>query len=317
MANEWPPRPDEKGPVAPPPPPEIGLRTMQSDIKSVQAGEVAPSSQPVTPPQFSDVMEKADSDSQMGGESVMAAPSSKKSAKTMMLVIGVMVIAGGLGVFGYYVIYPKISSVKPASESVSQQPQPSPVTRIPHASYFVKPTAGTDTASFSTLTDNAITGELLKQSVNSPGNDVAKEILLNDSNGSQIALSAFLSVLTGNKLDPSALNTLFDEDFTTYLYYDNNGVWPGYVVKLKEGISPEIAVAAIQALESADLSFFYLDPVGLTFQSFKSGSYKGSATRYAAGSQAGASFNYAAFGNYLLINTSFSGLKAGVALLGL
>ena len=82
-------------------------------------------------------------------------------------------------------------------------------------------------------------------------------------------------------------------------------------------ISPETAIAALNAVEGADLSYFYLNPVGLTFQPFKSGSYNGSATRYSAGSQAGSSFNYGAFGNYVVISTSFTGLKAAVALLGL
>lgn len=318
MANEWPPRPEEKSPMGspqpvPPPPSEIGLRTMQSDIKSAQSGEVTPAPQPVQPPQFGDVMEKIEADS---SESMMVAPPTQRTSRVIVIVLGIMVVAAGLGVFGYYVLYPSLFPGQAPIVEEETPPVTAPVTVAPHVSYFVNPPAATVNSSFSTLTDSDIAAELQRQALDSPGANAVKEVVISDSAGNQIAIGPFLSVLSGNRFNPEAVRALLEDDFTTYLYYDDKGVWPAYVTKIRSGVTKDIILTAAGDLEAGDPSLFYLNPA-VTFQSFKDGKYKEEATRYAVGSQSGSSFNYGVFGDYLLISTSFGGLKAGVALLGL
>ena len=53
------------------------------------------------------------------------------------------------------------------------------------------------------------------------------------------------------------------------------------------------------------------------FKGFKDGTLNAMASRYSVGSTPGASFNYGVFGGYLVISTSYDGLKAVAPMLGL
>lgn len=306
-------------PVAPPPPPEIGLRTMQGDIKAVEAGEAAPSPQAVLPPELESIMEKPETVSQLPGP-VTPPPGGKKILKPALIILGILVLGGGLGVFGYYVFYPLIFPASAPTGTVVEQPpveQPPAVTVVPHTSYFVTAPALYEEVRLSDFSPLTISNALQSAALNSPGENQVKEIAILDNSGSQAAFPAFAAALTSNALNEAALSSVFENDFTAYFYYDSRGVWPGYVAKIKSGVPAANAASALSSVENMDLNLLYINGLGQVFQPFKDGKYKDYSTRYAVGSRSGASFNYGVLGNYAIISTSFDGLKAAVALLGL
>lgn len=310
-------------PVAPPPPPEISLRTMQGDIKAVEAGEAVPSPQAVLPPELESIIEKPETISQLSGP-VTPPPGGKKILKPGLIILGILVLGGGLGLLGYYVVYPLIfPAPTPKSPVVEQQPakqtplKESPTAQVvPHTSYFVTAPALYETLRLSDISPLAISNALQSAALNSPGENRVKEIAILDNGGSQVAFPVFAAALTNNALNEASLSNVFENDFTAYLYYDSRGVWPGYVAKIKSGVSAANAALVLSSVENMDLNFLYINGLGQVFQPFKDGKYKDYSTRYAVGSRSGASFNYGVFGNYAIISTSFDGLKAAAALLG-
>ena len=135
------------------------------------------------------------------------------------------------------------------------------------------------------------------------------EINLSDANG-QIPASSIISSLL-SELSADTVKNLFQDDFTTALFYDANGVWPAYILKLNANSSPVDAQSAISGIESsADLSNLFLaDPGSKNISGFKSGQADGIATRYLPFSKTGASLNIAWANDKLLISTSYNGLK--------
>jgi hypothetical protein len=317
----------KQNPVAPPPPPEIGLRTMQSDIKSVQAGEAAPSPEAVLPPELESVMEKPETVNQMPG-AVVSPAGGRKPVKMVLLVLGIAVLAGGLGVFGYYVVYPLVFPAPTISPQPPQAAQPAPLAEAPasvpvmapHQTYFVNAPAATAEIKLESVDSDSITAALQTETLDRLPDNSVKEVVMLDANGSQISSNSLFNALLGTTIDIPADKSewLFEDDFTAFVYYDANGVWPGYIAKAKVPQPAEAATdvpGLLEQIENADLSLFYIQPAA-DFAEFKDGQYKTFATRYAVG-PAGASFNYGVFGDYAVISASFGGLKAAAALLGL
>ena len=118
----------QKQSIAEPPAPEITIRTMESDIKAVEQGGgeiVAP--QPFTPPQFKPEEPKIGLEfnipGYIGPEKPIFAPVSESKSvkigiepsqsrsswwKTIAIIIGILIIIVGFGLFGYFVIFPWI-----------------------------------------------------------------------------------------------------------------------------------------------------------------------------------------------------------------
>lgn len=130
-----------QNPIPPPPPPEIGIRTMKSDLESIrQSGGEAPTPQVFIPeelkpkipppaikePEAETVLnvpgytgpEKPIFESQPAisipksalapiNQSRQTAAIPKKSAlKIIALIVGAIIVLAGLGLLGYYVIFP-------------------------------------------------------------------------------------------------------------------------------------------------------------------------------------------------------------------
>jgi len=128
--------PIQQKPISAPPAPEITIRTMESDIKAVEQGggeTVAP--QPFTPPEFKPEEPKIETElnipSYTGPEKAIFGPatgispkeplvsesmkieteSSKSRSswwKIVAIIIGILIIIVGLGLLGYFVIFPWI-----------------------------------------------------------------------------------------------------------------------------------------------------------------------------------------------------------------
>ena len=121
------------------------------------------------------------------------------------------------------------------------------------------------------------------------------------------------------ELNPTTILTAFDRDMTAFVYKDANGSRPGYIFKLNDSANPATVSADIKSIESSDnLPNLFLTSPGAAIGVFKDGITIGDAkARYINYSTIGASFNYARFNNYLVVSTSFNGLKEAMKLLGL
>ncbi len=218
-----------------------------------------------------------------------------------------LVIVGGIGSLTYFVILPTFFGAKTGT--------PAPVVSITHDSFFVNPAAASAEIKIPTLSALDITTALQNEAFKQLADQQVKEISVSDKKG-QVNFSKFLTALAP-ALSAINIGSAMEGDFTGFMYYDSNGVWPGYVGKLRANVDVNVVKQAMTQLSSAtNLDGLYLASPGV-FQSFKDGQYKNYATRYSAGSKTGASLNYAFIGDYFIISTSFSGFKAALPLLGL
>lgn len=290
-----------------PPPPQVGLRTMQSDIKSVERGEPTPIPESVLPPEntsepvFRPETQLGETSPKEGG---------KKKALGLVVTLLVLVILGLGGYFAYPIFF--------GAEAPPPAPPPAPVPIIsvtPHNSFFFPAAPSISEIRLSTLLGPSITNALQALSANRLADSTLQEVSILDAEGSQTAFSSFFPALAPT-VPASQLPQWFEDDFTAFLFYDQDGVWPGYAAKVKNGVNVDDVKSAFASLEAADLSAFYLTPPGV-FGTFKSGQINGKATRYAVGSTPGASFNYGFVSGYLVVSTSYNGLKSAASLLGI
>lgn len=338
------PPPDRPKPP-PPPPPEITLRTMSSDLESLrETGGTAPTPKPFTPPELkkewaahptppppppplpsSGPQKITPAEFGEPKKSGTSSPSriieeeSNGRGKKLAIWIGTFVIVVGTGLIGYYVIFPLLfpTQAPPPPPTITQPPTEVPIGTIsvpetplspaPHQSFLASSdsTANVQLAGqdFSSLS-NALRQEAQKQ--NPPGS--LTELTLSDANG-QVPSSAILTALLP-ELAADAIKNLFEDDFTLALYYDENGAWPAYILKLKAEASQVEAQTEVNKLESSPnlRNFFTSDP-GAQAASFKTGQVNGLATRYVTFSKTGAALNVAWSDNKLIISTSYNGLK--------
>jgi len=104
-----------------PPPLEIDVRTMESDIKAFQekggeVSEVGMKSEFVAPKE--DLFGSSQISGYSGSEKAIFSPSSdilsqqsqstgmSSNAKLILIIFGILIVAVGLGLLGYYVIFP-------------------------------------------------------------------------------------------------------------------------------------------------------------------------------------------------------------------
>ena len=207
----------------------------------------------------------------------------------------------------------------PAPETGSPVETPNALWK--HRSFFVVPAAAQTELTIYNFSLPGIQNALREESAaKNDLNQKIKEVTLTTLTG-PISLSEFLPLFikesVGSDVAPAFVDlSKFEDDFTAFLYYDESGVWPGYVARIKDGEdSLVIKTRLIEVESSFDLSAFYLGQPG-TFKEFKDGTYNKMKTRYAVGGQSGASFNYTFFGtNTLVLSTSFNGLKAAISLI--
>lgn len=231
--------------------------------------------------------------------------------KNIVLVVVALIFVGGVGALSYFVIFPMLFPVKQA-----------PVIKVPpaaeqlaHYSFLLKPVAATADINLNDHQYLTIAAALQNESFNQLSEGQIKEVRISEG-GQQLPFSVMLSSVAPSASVFASSDNL-EKDFTALLYYDNNGVWPIYITKIKSGIDASVVVSGFRSLESTlETGNFYLASPG-SFAQFKDGKVGNFATRYAVGTQAGASFNYGAVGNYFVVSASYNGMKAVPALLGL
>lgn len=329
----------------PPPPPEITIRTMQTDVKSMtESGGGAPLAQPFAAP-TAPPEEKITIPGYTGPEEAVFTPETlpaqgsqipggevkKTSAvKIIAIILGVLVLAAGLGAAGYYFVYPlifppaQVAEVTPPAPVAPSEPAPAPApapTIIMHKSLLA--VAADKVEKITTpesTTSVALRDAIGLSAAEKLDSGSLKEIYFADANENILYLVNFLTIMVPELAAlQGEIGSLFEEDFTTLLYYDGTNSWPVYIAKLKAGANEILAKTAMNELEKYKESlknFFVTDPGAAAADGFKDGQLNLKPARYMLFSQAGAAIDLVWFDNYFMIATNYKAAQEAGKLLG-
>ncbi len=309
-----------------PPASSVNIRSMLSDSESIKtSGGMAPKPEtiklesleenaPIFAPQTTNQLPGGVVEE--GGSRIWA---------ILAQVLGSIVLVVALALIGYYVVYPLIFPAQismPAIDDMAGVPVAPSGVAIPsvssvaasHISLFVKSPIAQAKVNLSDLTSLDIVEALQTETKNVAMAGSVKEVAMSKG-GSQIPFGVYFGTLLNN-FSAEELAIIAEDDFTGFLYYSDKGVWPGYVVKLKGGVSAAAANAVFSKIEVGDIAKLFVAYPGVP-DSFKTGPFKSYPIRYAKFSSPGASLNYGILGDFVVISTSFDGFKAVVDLLGL
>jgi hypothetical protein len=252
---------------------------------------------------------------------------SRKAEKFVVIglvVLAIAALAAGIYFFAIPKLFPKAPAPVPV---VEEQPTPTPTpvpppapVIVPHVSYFLQPVALSQTL---TLADDTLA--TWKASLASAasregiGTNNFKEISFVDPNGSVVPFVSLLNRVVPD-LPAESYADLFEDDSSWFLFFAPAQIWPGGVAKVKSGVTQDQLNAFGVALESADLSNFFLASPG-TASSFKDGALpSGKVVRFATFSTSGPVFEYGFFTRdnevYLLFSASYNGIKEAATRLG-
>lgn len=342
---------DQQGVPPPPPSPEaqIGVRSMQSDLESVrQSGGESPQSQIMNAPELSrpdQYSNPAPSQTQPpqaspemsapGAEGVSPAigsAPSKFNFKTILIIVGGIIVAAGIG----YGVYYLVSSLGQTPQVAVPQPQASlpvavptttpeaatssaPVVPVPvvvplvHSSLILKPTEKETL----TLTDTSLASFEAAFATSSKEKMIAgsvKDLSFVDASGTPIESSAVIGAYFAPQ--SFSLNPLFGRDFTSWLYYDKTGgAKLGMIFELNSSVAMAQASSTVQAalegIASNISSFFISNPPTPSDTTFKDGVVSGVPVRFLVYSTKNAeAFEYGWFSigtnNYLVMGTSYN-----------
>ena len=323
--------------VPPPPPPEIGIRTMASDMKTMQSsGGAAPtpktfkpadlSSEPVFRPTSTTVNNNvAKAPSPIGAPGVKVIAPANHAKKSLLITIVILVALAAIGSVAYFFILPMFmpAAVPPVTQPITTTPiTTTPVTTTPvvtglteHQTFFTVPASLTVPVSLD-LSLASVQAAIVSSSSDIQPTGTFKEISLTSA-GKPFTAQDFLGLALSG-LPKDFTTSTFEQDFTSFVYYDKNGAWPGYVFKLKSGVDPANAKATVQPIiEASPATFFQTNPGTSSKTTFSDGTLPdGKTVRFVSFSKKGAALEYSWFGNYLTISTSYQGLIEAVKHLG-
>lgn len=311
-----------------PPPPEILIRTMESDIKAIQEGggellagkpeaqiEGLPSAAAkkedliFTPTSI--ISERPQFQKQPEIIQPAKTPFIKKPT---VLIIGTLFVAGLGFAAGYYFIFPSIIPQETPPDSITESPPEVPAAA--HQSFFFIPADKVEKIRFAAVDLTAIKSALTELSQdNSPANTF-KEVIFQTAQ-KPVSFQLFLQEVLPDF--PLKTADFFEEDFTGFLYYNDKGAWPGYIAKLKSEIIIITAQTQTKQIESStELKNFFIQSPGPTdTKGFQNGEVSGKPIRYLVFPGSGLTLSYGLFTNfvdskavhYLAISASPRGLE--------
>ncbi len=316
----------------------ITMRTMDSDVKSIKENgggnptpyipkqNIPPQNIPMGGDQFPPAQN-------IGGNS-FPNEEPKKNKGVLIGIISFLVVIG-LGLLGYFFVYPIFKNNPPPKPEVKQQTPPPapdnkvekplpPVTEKPtstepqkppqiiHSSLFKNPADVSSEISLSSVTLGAYQSSLQNTTADVP---LFKEIVFKGGDNNIIPFASLMEVIAPQTF--SAIRDSFNQDATFFTYTDSKGTWPGLLVNLKPGITASNVQSAIKSMEQNGeaKNFFLTDPGTAT--GWSDGTVGSFSARYTKFSKDGASFNYFFANNTLVISTNYLGAKEALLKLGL
>jgi len=339
-------------PLAPPPPQNLNVRTLQSDLESLQqtGGQIVKPYNPeissknqsqdqiFQPPQIETPATAAGIPNSPDNNQKTTEQTPKKKNKLASIIIIVLIIVAAAAV-GYFFVYPALVAPKTTTEQIPQQPttepttsaqpseqpipsEPTVVPQLPsalnlatietHASYFKSPTDFTRELNLVYADLNSLK-ELIGSRTNE--NPVLEEIIIKNEQNKVISFSGLMPLFAPNFFTSSTLN-YFEDDYTLYTYINNQGSWLGIIAKLKNNAD----VAAIQNQMSNlqkdpdNRNFFLTNPGSIGV--WRDGKIKNKPSSIVDFEKAGASLSYTWFDKYLLLSTNIDGATEAATRLG-
>ncbi len=307
----------DPGAYVPPPPNEVSIRTLDSDVRSMAlSGGNFPQSERVAFQLNKPV------------SSVGIGKSSTSVLKvTLWIVLGLFVLGALI-----YFIYPLVSpsdgegvngdnAVSISTSSPTLPPVPPSVTipKFDHKSFFKKPADTVLEIKFNYPVTSVLDLETYNQKISnllqgSRSTSTLVELEVKGGNDRPLALSQFWTASGIRLLPEDFWAQEFNPDFTFFVFRNKDGDWPGLVTKFVEGRSWLVLKNRIVAMESsADLEELFVVAPGNRFGGFADTLVSGQPARALEFSKPSTRFVYGSFHNYLLISTSLEGLKEAVA----
>ncbi|RJQ28919.1 hypothetical protein C4571_02675 [Candidatus Parcubacteria bacterium] len=299
----------------PAPSSEFKIRTLASDVRSMTAsGGGLPQAVRVTGPFFAGAQEGA---------------SSAKSRKSVVIIFSVILVVAALGAAAYY-LYPRFlgekdesgADVRGSMESqgaLGTKPEvreaQSIIPSFEHLSFFRAPAQETLTLFLSgpaaSASDLWTYGQKITSLLNSANRaSTFFEITIRNQDGSAAPVTAFFEAIDGAVLDPQFVLTNFNPDFTYFMYRDQFGSWPGYILELKSGQNWLFLSEDVSQIEiSPKISNLFLGFIGKPrTDGFVDDTAGGQPVRTLL-FEGGTSFTYGWFRGYLIMSTSKDGLR--------
>ena len=328
------PGPADLGPSVPPPPPEVKIRTLKSDLESMsESGGGQPQFKSVKAPVIP--IEKKPKSS-----GPRAKPLSIETGTFVVVLIAIVLLAA-IAFFSYQLFFankaPGLAPVSLApvdlnanlipSQSSSTGPSQTPPANIAdtsfvHKTYFKKPVDQFLTLTIKTEAQNATDLETFSQKIMSliaaPGvTDGFLEINLKGVDGRDLNAQKIFGAADIAVIDPQFFTDHFLSDATLFIYKDGSGPWPGFVLGLKPGDNWLFVKNDVGKLETSPklVNFFLVSPGNADTGGFKDVTYDGQPARILkfTSPSASASFVYGWFHDKLILSTSEEGLKQAIA----
>lgn len=300
---------------------EVKIRTMATDIESVRrGGGLLGLSEKIT---LSMPQEGV-----AAGSNVPIGPATEPKKKT-----GTYVILGIIGVAVLFAVGYFLPLLIASQKGVVVTPPASPPAGGPSStnpSSSGGPGAGgtnyvTHVSFFKTLADATILVALVSNTSVPPkdqwlnalrfANATLTEVTLNNTANATPGWLEFLSTLGIQTANQDFFAANFENDFTAFVYKDQVGFWPGFVLKLKAGSSPLFLRADVTKLETDNglIYSFFPQPPGSPL-GFDDAQLGGQPVREAVFSNKPAAFIYGWFANqYLVIGTSEDAVTTAIS----
>ncbi len=283
-ANFVPPAPPMANvPTAPPPPPEVKVRTMRSDLAAMaKSGGGLPS--------FESVKVMGLSLGKTGAEIAAAAEPKKNNTVIILVAIAAVAALGLVGYLAYTIFFAGGTAGAPSSRYGAQAPAAAAVPQVVpptaasssatasasgpaapfmHKSLFKRPADQTLTLALSAggVATGAADLQTFNQKLSSllaaaNKNTGMIEVDMQTPDGHGVAVSDLLAQANAGILNAQAL-AHFNPDATFFVYRDKSGFSPGIVLSLKSGDNWLYAKNDVAQLESSpDIVNLFLQNVG-------------------------------------------------------
>lgn len=292
----------------PPPPTEVNIRTMESDIKSMAlSGGGTPQSKRVM----------------IGGVPKGKAYDGigKKLFKFLIWILAVGVLFGA----GYYFVKPLLESNNGSTNQNGGENSSSNLPKVPpslevynfqHQSVFSSEGIVSKEIflDYPARRDNFESYQRQIEGIlNSNSTSTFLEIIPRMGGGKMMAVSQFFDALGADFFDSDFLALNFEPDFTFFVYRNKNNFWPGLVLTPNPERSRLVLKSEVAVIERADFirDFFGADP-GVRADSFRDILVVGQPVRVLDFSNQNSKFLYGWFNDHLFIGTSEEGLRAAL-----
>lgn len=321
---------------APPPPTEVKVRTMHSDLESIaKTGGDLPKFQNIKVQGLSSQKQEAD---------VIARAKGRNNAWIILIIIAAVAILGFLGwlAYGMYAqnTAPSANTLAPGepqpntAETTTQpiaSPPASPQNNTPpasftHQSVFKKPAdqvltfmSGAGGTSQGATDLQTYSQKLLALLNSAKKSATLLEIDAKGTDGKDLGVNELLAQANAQIINPQFLSMHFRNDATFFVYQDANGFWPGYVITPNLGENWLYLQSDIQKLESSpNIANLFLINAGVpSSDGFTDSTISGTPVRVLPlmGGTIPAYFVYGWAGNhaYMILCTSQNGFAAAMA----